>query len=772
MQQQTQGQTAPQYNVIGTRPIRHDGYEKVTGRARFGADINLPGTSHGKLLRSPHAHARILSIDASRALQLPGVQAVVTAQDMPEVSAEVSDQAEGVMVNYGFYTRNVMAREKALYVGHVVAAVAATSPSVAEEALALIDVEYEVLPAVLDAESALADGAPAVHERLQTMDSVGRRAGGWGDTGGKTNLANRFEFRVGDVETAFREADVVVEETFSTESVHQGYIEPHATTALWGGDGNVTVWASCQGSFPFRDHLATMLDLPMSKIKVIPTEIGGGFGGKGMGGVYVEPTAAFLSRKTGKPVKIVMSRSDVFLGTGPASGTNIRVKLGATQDGRITAAEAHLVYEAGAFPGSPVGSGSQTMFAAYDIPNGLVEGVDVVVNKQKSGAYRAPGSPAAAFAGEQAIDMLALELGMDPIELRLLNAAKEGARRIGGPAYLRIGNVETMEAVRDHAHSQTKLDGPFRGRGVASGAWFNGTGPASAIASVNPDGTVSLTEGTPDLGGARVVMAMHVAEVLGITAEDVKPAVGDTDSIGYSSGAGGSSLTHKMGTACFEAAQDVRRQMIERAARVWEVSPDDVDYDDGVLKHKQDSELNMTFQELAGRLNGTGGPIVGRATVNPGGVGNAFACHVVDVEVDPATGKVQVLRYTAVQDVGKAIHPSYVEGQMQGGVVQGIGWALNEEYYFGDDGRMLNSSFLDYRIPTALDLPMIEAVLVEVPNPGHPFGARGIGEVALVPPLAAIANAVSNAIGVRMTSLPLTPAKIRAAIAAKDGARE
>ena len=766
--QQTQSARTRQFNVIGTRPIRHDGYDKVTGRAKFGADVNLPGTLHGKLLRSPHAHARIRSIDASRALELLGVHAVVTAQDMPEVSAEVRDQAEGVMVNYGFYTRNVMAREKVLYVGHVVAAVAATSPAIAEEALGLIDVDYEVLPAVLDAASALADGAPAVHERLQTMDSASRRAGGWGDIGETTNLANRFEFRAGDLEAGFREADVVVEESFSTEFVHQGYIEPHATTALWAGDGNVTVYASCQGSFPFRDHLATMLDLPMSKIKVIPTEIGGGFGGKGMGGVYLEPTAAFLSKKSGRPVKIVMSRSDVFLGTGPASGTNISVKLGATRDGRITAAEAHLVYEAGAFPGSPVGSGCRTMFAPYVISNALIEGVDVVVNKQKSGAYRAPGSPAAAFASEQAMDLLALKLGIDPIELRLFNASKEGTHQVGGPAFLRIGNVETLETARDHAHSQTTLDGAYQGRGVASGAWFNGTGPASAIASVNPDGTVSLTEGTPDLAGARVVMAMHVAEVLGIEATDVKPAVGDTDSIGYSSGAGGSSLTHKMGTACFQAAEDVKRQMIERAARIWEVDEDDIEYEGGELKHKQDSELSMTFKELAQRLNGTGGPVVGRATVNPGGVGNAFACHVIDVEVDPATGKVQVLRYTAVQDVGTAIHPSNVEGQMQGGAVQGIGWALNEEYFFDNDGRMLNSSFLDYRIPTTLDLPMIEAVLVEVPNPGHPFGARGVGEVALVPPLAAVANAVSNAIGVRMTELPLTPAKIRAAIASKE----
>ena len=760
-----------EFAAVGTRPVRHDGVDKVTGRARYSADIHLPGMLTGRLLRSPHAHARIRGIDASRAEALPGVRAVVTAADMPEVSAEFIDQAEGAAVNYGFYSRNVIAREKALYIGHAVVAVAATDAAAAERALDLIDVDYEILTPVLSAEDALADGAPILHERLLTMNSAARRSGGWGDAERQTNLANRFEFRLGDVQDGFARADVVVEREFRTRAVHQGYIEPHAATAQWTRDGFVTVWCSSQGHFSVRDHTSRILGVPVSRVKVVPMEIGGGFGGKGQGGVYLEPLAAKLSEKSGRPVKIAMSREEVFIGTGPTSGSRIRVKMGATADGRIIAAEASLAYEAGAFPGSPVASGCRTMFAPYDIPNALVEGADVLVNKQKAAAYRAPGSPAAAFAAEQVIDELALKLDIDPIEIRLLNTSEEGSRQVAGPRFRRIGNRELLEAAREHPHLRAPLDknGKLRGRGIAGGAWFNGSGPASAMASVNPDGTVSLIEGSPDIGGSRAAMAMHVAEVLGISVEDVKPSIADTDSIGYSSGAGGSGVTFKMGRACYEAAQDARRQLIERAARIWEVPAADVEFDDGELRHKSDAELSVTFQDLAARLNGTGGPIVGRATVNPGGVGNAFGLHIVDVEVDAETGKVDILRYTALQDAGKAIHPSYVEGQIQGGAAQGAGWALNEEYRYDQDGAMQNSTFLDYRMPTSLDLPMIDTVIVEVANPGHPYGVRGVGEVCIVPPMAAIANAIQDAAGVRLTELPMSPAVVSKAIAESCG---
>ena len=491
-------------------------------------------------------------------------------------------------------------------------------------------------------------------------------------------------------------------------------------------------------------------------------EIGGGFGGKFP--LYHDPVAALLSKKTGNPVKIVMSRKEVFEGTGPTSGSYIKVKIGATNDGVITAAQCYLAYEAGAFPGSPVGAAAQCIFTPYDIPNVLIDGYDVVVNKPKAGAYRAPGASNASFAAESVVDELAVKLGFDPIEFRLKNASKEGTRRANGLVFPRIGLVETLEAMRNHPHWNTPLDSPNSGRGVAVGFWMNGGSESSCTIAVNGDGTINLVEGSADIGGTRVSVAMQAAEVLGIRAEDVYPSVVDTDSVGYTSGTGGSSVTFKTGWAAFEAAQHLKEQMIDRLADIWDIGADQIELVQGVFRSRADKELAMTFKELAGQLNSTGGPIVGRAAVSPQGVGGAFAGSIVDVKVDPETGKVDVLRFTMVQDAGKAIHPSYVEGQMQGGAVQGIGWALNEEYYMGDDGGMVNSSLLDYRMPTSLDLPMIDTVIVEVPNPGHPFGVRGVGEVSIVPPPAAIANAIYRAARVRMDRLPMSPGAIMDAV--------
>ena len=758
-----------QFNVVGTRPIRHDGADKVTGRAQYGADIQLPGLLFGKILRSPHAHARIKSIDASRALALPGVKAVVTSADFSQPGGRLADIGEGAMSNPRFLSNNCLAADKVLYKGHAVAGVAAENSSIAEVALTLIDVDYEVLPAVVDVLDAMKDDAPVLHERLANAVSPAVRAGGLrsdDDDNVSTNVANRFVFEVGDLEKGFQEADVVVEREYRTATVHQGYIEPHSATALWSPDGKATIWCSSQGHFNIRDQSANILGIPVSSIKVIPMEIGGGFGGKTL--VYLEPVALMLSRKTGKPVKVSMSRAEVFEGTGPTSGTYIRFKVGANKAGRITAADATLIYEAGAFPGSPVNPGVQCMLGPYDIENGRIEGFDVVLNKPKTAAYRAPGAPAAAFAAETVMDEVAEQLGIDPLEFRLINGSREGTRRITGPVFPRIGFMETVQATKDHEHYSQPLtkghNGTLVGRGVAAGFWFNGTGASSATASVISDGTVSLVEGSPDIGGSRAAVAMQLAEVLGIAAEDVKPQVGDTDSVGFTSVTGGSGVAFKTGWACYEAALDVKRQMVQRAATIWDVSADDVEYQDGAISHKSDPELRMTFKQLAARLNGTGGPVVGRANVDPRGAGPAFAVHLVDVEVDPETGKVDILRYTALQDAGKAVHPSYVEGQMQGGAVQGIGWALNEEYFFNDNSEMVNSSFLDYRMPTSLDLPMIDTTIVEVANPAHPFGVRGVGEVSIVPPMAAIANAIYNAIGVRMPRLPMSPGSILEAL--------
>ena len=757
-----------EFNVVGTRPIRHDGADKVTGRARYGADVHLPGLLHGKVLRSPHPHARIKSIDASRALALDGVRAVVTAEELPEVSGLALDVPEGSHLNVRFISNNCLAQDKVLYAGHAVAAVAATNPHIAESALSLINVEYEVLPWVIDVLDAMKDDAPILHERLARLTNPEMMAGMAGalqsddEASSNSNIASEYLFEIGDLEEGFRDADVVVEHEYSTETVHQGYIEPHSATAQWGGDGNLTIWCSSQGHFGIRDLTAGILGLPVSRVKVVPMEIGGGFGGKTL--VYLEPVAALLSRKTGNPVKLTMDRTEVFQATGPTSGGYLKMKMGATKEGRITAAEAYLAFEAGAFPGSPVGAGCLCMLAPYDIPNARVEGYDVLLNKPKTGAYRAPGAPNAAFAAETVIDEICEKLGMDPLDFRTLNGAKEGTRQVSGVRFPRIGYLETLQAAKEHDHNQATLGKPTQGRGIATGFWFNAGGQSSATASVNSDGTVNLVEGSPDIGGTRVAVAMQAAEVLGIPAEDIHPSIGDTDSVGFTSITGGSGVAFKTGWACYETALDIRQQMIERAAFIWDVPADEVDYTDGIISHRSDPELRFTFKELAARLNGTGGTIVGSASVNPAGVGGAFAAHIVDLEVDPETGKVDILRYTAVQDAGKAVHPGYVESQMQGGVAQGIGWALNEEYFFSADGELLNSSFLDYRMPTSLDLPMIDTVIVEVANPGHPYGVRGVGEMPLVPPMAAIANAIYDAVGVRMTSLPMSPGKVLEAI--------
>ena len=746
------------YKVIGTRPVRPDGADKVTGRAIYGADMRLTGMLHGKMLRSPHAHARIRSIDTSKAKALPGVKAVVTAHDMPKAEDRMANLGE-MSVNVKHLSNNALAYDKVLYRGHAVAAVAATNVHVAEEALNLIEVDYEVLPAAIDVLDAMKDDAPILHEDQKTME-LGQQ------TDKVSNVVNHFQHKLGDPASGFGEADVVIEREFDTATVHQGYIEPHNATAMWNEEGHLSIWTSTQGAFVVQRQVAEVLGISVSQVSVTPCEIGGGFGGKIS--VYLEPVAAVLSRETGRPVKIIMSRIEEFEGTGPTPASHIKVKMGATNDGRIVAAEADLMYEAGAFPGSPVAAGAMCIFSPYAIPNMSVDGYDVVVNKPKTAAYRAPGATNAAFASETIIDEIAEQIGMDPLEIRRLNGAKEGDRLVHGPTLPRVGYLETVHAALEHEHYQSPLTGPNRGRGVASGFWFNVGFQSTVVINVNSDGTVSLVEGSTDIGGTRASIAMQAAETLGIPYEDVKPTVAGTDGVGYTDVTGGSRTTFATGYAAYEAAHDVIRQMSERAAERWnreseegdsapQISVDDVSYNDGVFSCAKDPSKTITFKEMADMMPRTGGPITGRATSQPRGVGGAFATHVVDVEVDPDTGKVSILRYTATQDVGTAIHPSYVEGQIQGGAVQGIGWALNEEFVYNRDGNMVNASFLDYRMPTTLDLPMIDTVLVEVPNPGHPYGVRGVGEVPIVPPPAAIANAVYRATGKRMKNLPMSP---------------
>jgi len=758
-----QSPEASQYDVVGTRPIRHDGVDKVIGAAKYGADIQLSGMLHGKVLRSPYAHARIKSIDTSEAEALAGVTAVVTSKDFPIIADEMIDLAE-TQGNARLMAEHVMAADKALYKGHAVAAVSATSPHIAEQALALIEIDYEVLKPVLSLQEAMKDGAPLLHGNLTTYFKL-ERFGRGDDTGAKSNIASHIQHKLGDVEKGFKEADVIVEREFTTQTVHQGYIEPHASTATWAGDGRLTVWTCTQGSFAIRSSCAAILDIPESAIRVIPTEIGGGFGAKIT--TYLEPVAAVLSKKSGRPVQVVMSRKDVFEGTGPTSASTMRTKIGATKGGKITAAQVWMAFEAGAYPGSPIGGGTLCATGPYNIANLLVDGYDVVVNKQKVQAYRAPGQPQGAFAVEPVIDELAEKLGMDPLEFRLKNAVKEGDRMPNGVPHPHFGVMEMEEAMKAHDHYQTPLTGPNQGRGVAVGYRWQGGQASSATITVNNNGTINLVTGSVDIGGSRTAVAMQAAEILGISAEDVSPTVVDTDTIGWTGVTGGSRTAFDTGLAAIQAAQETIRLMKARAALLWEIDEEEVIFDGGIFRCTS-TEDNISFKDLSARLMQTGGPVTCSVSAASPGSGPIIAGNLVDVEVDPETGKVDILRYTAFMDVGTAVHPAYVEGQIQGGTVQGIGWALNEEYFFNDQGHMANSTFLDYRMPTALDLPMIDTVIVEVPNPAHPFGVRGTGEVPIVPPLAALSNAIFHAVGVRVNELPMSPGVVLEAMWKKD----
>jgi CO/xanthine dehydrogenase Mo-binding subunit len=739
---------AKEYKFIGQRTIRPDGYEKVTGKANYAADLSLPGMIWGKILRSPHAHAKIIKLDTSKAEALKGVMAVATFADLPSVSNEAIESGEGATDSLDL-GRNILARDKVLYHGHAIAAIGAKTEAIAEQALSLIEVEYEVLTPVMDVRDAMKADAPLLHDDLFTQ--------GYPEQPEKpSNIAARHEFKMGDVEAGFAEADVIVEREYYTPTVHQGYIEPHACTVNYNKDGQSMIWCSTQGHFDVRASTAKLLAMPLGKLKVIASEIGGGFGGKTT--VYLEPVALILSRKSGRPVKMEMGRDEVFRASGPGSAARLTVKVGAKKDGTITAMKSTMAFEAGAFKGSPVMMGCMTSFTPYNCPNVYCEGFDVVVNKPKVAAYRAPGAPQAEYGAEMAVSELADKLGIDQIEIRLQNAAKEGTQTIYGPKLKSVGLVECLEAAKNSPHYKSALN-EGEGRGLASGFWFNVGGQSSVTINMNPDGTGTIVEGSPDIGGSRASMQMMASEELGIPLNDLKTIIGDTESVPYSQSTGGSRTTFATGMAVIEAAQDVVRQLKERAASLWNVTPDQVEWSDGSAVNTA-GEGKMTCAEICKKNDKTGGQITGTGNVNARGAAPSFAVHICDTKVDKETGKVDVVRYTAIQDAGKAIHPGYVEGQYQGGAVQGIGWALNEEYIYSKDGVMENAGFLDYRIPLASDLPMIDTIIVEVPNAFHPYGVRGVGESGIIPPLAAVGYSVGSAIGANVTDLPCSPPRV------------
>jgi CO/xanthine dehydrogenase Mo-binding subunit len=745
-----------QFKVIGTRVKRPDGIDKVTGRAKYGADAFAPGQLTALVLRSPHAHARIKKIDTSKAEKLAGVKAVITSADLPDLTNGDRGMRDVL--------ENCMARKKVLYDGHAVAAVAAVDAHTAKAALKLIKVDYEILPHVTEVDDALKPNAPLLHDDIFT-DGIEPKPTK------PSNYIKFAEYGHGDVEAGFKEADVIIEKSYKTEQTHQGYIEPHSCLANVSPDGTAELWVCTQGHFVYRNHCAILLGMDANKLRVTASEIGGGFGGKTH--LWAEPLALALSRKANRPVKLTMTRDEVFRATGPTSSSSIDVKIGAKKDGTVTAAWAELRYQNGAFPFTWAEFGAMTAFACYDFKNVKSQSKDVVLNRPKCAAYRAPSAPIAAFAVESTMDQVAKAIGIDAVEFRIKNAAKEGTKSSYGPVFGPIGIGATLQAAKDHPHMKAPL-GKNQGRGMACGFWFNFGGQTCVDLNVTPDGNVTVAVGTIDVGGSRASLALAVAEELGVSYDAVRCVVADTSSLGHNDMTDGSRGTFSSSMACVDATRKCVSELKIRAAKTWEIPVEDVEWKDGEARAKGEKYGNLgplSLKELAKGAGNTGGPIAGHSEIVADGAGVSFGTHICDAEVDPETGKTTITRYTVIQDAGKAMHPAYVEGQYQGGAAQGIGWALNEEYIYGKDGRLQNAGFLDYRIPVCSDLPMIDTQILEIPNPNHPYGVRGVGETPIVPPLAAIGNAISNATGVRMTHVPMSPPRILKAMNAVNPKR-
>ena len=665
--------------VVGTRPVRPDGVDKVTGRATFGADMVHARHAVGQGEALPHAHARIMTIDTSKAAKLPGVKAVVTAEDFPHIASEEAFVGEGPM-NFRDLSRNCMARDKALYEGHAVAAVAAIIQSVADSGAGPDRREYEVLPHVIDVEAAMAPDAPILHDDLFTANVEPKPTK-------PSNIAKRVYFHKGDIEAGFRDADVVVEGRYTTAPVHQAYIEPHACVVPVAADGQAQSTAPARASSWCAPTAPSCWAWDMSNIRACRWKSAAGSAARRW--CIWSRWRSRWRKKSGRPVKMQMTREEVFRASGPTSGAVIDVKIGAKKDGTIVAAKEVLKYQAGAFPGSPVSRAACAASRCMTCRTWRSPATTWCSNRPKVAAYRAPGAPMSSFAVESAMDDLARKLGMDPIALREKNGARERHQdplRADAPGHRVPADAGGGEA---SAHWKTPLK-PGQGRGIACGFWFNIGGESSGAVHIDEDGTGSVVSGSPDIGGSRASMAMMVAEVLGIPVDKVRTIVGDTASIGFTHVTGGSRVTFATGMAVTQAAEQVVEQLKQRAAKIWDIPPEAVDWRDGSAYPAGTNAgafEPLSLAEIALKAARTGGPITSEVSVNAQGAGPGFGVHICDVEVDRETGQVTILRYTAVQDVGKAIHPSYVEGQIQGGAVQGIGWALNEEYIYDKNGQ-------------------------------------------------------------------------------------
>jgi len=769
----TQMKTSRDIRGVGFAAPRFDAPDKVSGKTLYVDDLNPTGLLRARLLRSPHAHARIVRIDTSKAKALKGVRAVLTAADIPELKAGAATRGHAIM-----------AIDRVVFAGQPVAAIAADELAIADEALDLIEVEYEVLPVAVDPiKSMLADAPRVSDEGTEADTSEALAHSGIAATASEAattapNVAQTSNLNNGDVEAGFAASDFILEKTYHVPMVHQGYIETHGAMAQVDQSGNVTVWVSTQGSFNTRAEIADVLHIPEAKIKVIPMECGGGFGAKIR--ALVEPITVLLARETGRPVKYIMSRREELEAGMPAPSVTIRLKTGVKQDGTPLALEGETVIEAGAYSGAVLTMSGVFLASVYKWPSFNVTGYEVLTHKPSIAAYRAPMAPQTCFAIDSHMDQIARELGLDPAEYKLSQLQRGGDMMAHGRPWAVNGAWECLDKLREHPIWTTReewrasggKDGVgLRGVGLSCGGWVPGAQPSSATMRLDTDGTLTVLTGSVDIAGTNMGLALMAASTFGVDIEKVKIVTGDTDSSPWTGLSAGSKTTYSVGTAVIAAAQDARQKTLKIASDELEAAIGDLDIVDNAVVVQGVPDKSMTLQAIAKKTTGLAaplGPIIGVGAEGVSVQAPAFAAELARIEVDADTGQIILHDFVVAQDVGKLINPLGAEGQIQGGAVQSLGFALTEGLQYNELGKLMNPSLLDYRKLTAADLPNIETIIVEVPAPAGPMGARGVGEPPIVPALAAMANALEDATGVRLTTLPLTPERVALAIAERD----
>ncbi len=752
---------------VGISIPRPDGPEKVTGRVQYVADIQAKGLLHAKLLRSPHAHAKIVSIDTAAARALPGVRAVITAKDIPHLKKKAPTRAHAVL-----------AIDRVVFMGQPVAAVAADEPSIAEEALDLIKVEYQVLAASIDPLKAMQPGAPPVADagtEADTSEALAHSAVAIAQSEAPAkavNISQQARLQRGDPAKGFAEADHILEKTYRVPMVHQGYLEPHAVLAEWDRNGLLTLWASTQGSFNTRSEVADVLGIPENRIRVIPVECGGGFGGKIR--ALCEPITAVLAQITKRPVRYVMTRREELQAGMPAPQVIIKLKTGVKRDGTLMALDAETVIDSGAYSGAVLAVSAVFLGSMYRWPSFDIRGFEVLTHKPSVAAYRAPVAPQTIFAIESQMEQIARDLDLDSVEFRMRHLIQEGDPMVNGQPWQSNGAKQVLSRIAEHPHWKTRKqwvaagkNGKRRGVGLALGGWLGGLQPTGATVRLNPDGSLAVLTGQVDIAGTNIALAQIAASAYGVDTDLVRITTGDTDVAPVTGLSAGSKTVYTVGAAVLQAAEDARRQTFEIAAAELEASVHDLELVDGKVTVRGMPDKGITLATIGKKGNlymSKTPPVLGKA--NPAFTRQApgFAAQLARLELDPDTGEVTLLDFVVVQDVGRAINPMGVEGQMQGGAVQSIGMALTEGLLFDDRGRLTNPSLLDYRKLTAADLPNLETIIVEVPAPAGPFGARGVGEPPIIPAPAAIANAIQNATGARLTELPMSPERIALAL--------